>query len=48
MKELLKIAKAAQAVEEVKYVDLEGNSLTGLENVIVAINGDVENLNKKE
>ncbi|MBR3204217.1 MAG: hypothetical protein IKN49_04585 [Elusimicrobiaceae bacterium] len=47
MKELLKIAKAAQKVVDVHYSDLQGNKVTGLDRVIPAIQDDVKALDEK-
>lgn len=48
MKELRKIARAAQTVIDVHYVDLERTEITGLNEVVGAIQKDVTTLNEKE
>lgn len=47
MKELLKIAEAAQKVDDVKYFNLQGNKVTGLDRVIPTIQDDVKALDEK-
>lgn len=48
MKELRKIARAAQTVNDVRYVDLKQNEFNGLNNVVGAIQEDVTALDEKE
>lgn len=47
MKELLKVARQAIVVAEVRYVDLKGTELTGLGPVVSAIQEDVTALDEK-